>query len=190
MKMAKPAFVKFEVPRELSDKVYEAIEIAKNSGKLRKGVNETTKCIERGLAKLVVLAEDVTPEEVLMHLPVLCKEKKVSLAYVPSKLELGKAAGIDVGTSSIAIEEVGEAKTLLGTINKKLEGLASGKGAEKKEAKAEEKPEEEPKKEAPEEKEQKKEKPAKEEKPKKEEKSAEKKEPKKEKKEPKAEKKK
>ncbi len=181
MKMAKPAFVKFEVPRELSDKVYEAIEIAKNSGKLRKGVNETTKCIERGLAKLVVLAEDVTPEEVLMHLPVLCKEKKVLLAYVPSKLELGKAAGIDVGTSSIAIEEVGEAKTLLVTINKKLEGLASGKSAEKgAEPKAEE-----PEKEAPKEK---KETPKEE--PKKGEKPAEKKGPKKEeKKGPKAEKK-
>ncbi|MCK5021378.1 MAG: ribosomal L7Ae/L30e/S12e/Gadd45 family protein, partial [Candidatus Peribacteraceae bacterium] len=58
-------FVKNEVPKDLEDKIYEAVEIAKSTGKIRKGVNETTKCIERGLAKLVILAADVTPEEIL-----------------------------------------------------------------------------------------------------------------------------
>jgi len=115
---------KFEVPKDLADKTYEAVEIAKSTGKLRKGVNETTKCIERGLAKLVILATDVTPEEILMHLPVLCEEKKVAYVYVPSKLELGKAAGIDVATSSIAIEEAGEAKKMIEDVKKKLEALS------------------------------------------------------------------
>jgi len=118
MKMAK--FVKSEVPKDLEDKIYEAVEIAKSTGKLRKGVNETTKCIERGLAKLVILAEDVTPEEILMHLPTVCNERKVTCVEVPSKLELGKAAGVDVGTSSIAIEETGDAKKLVEDINKKM----------------------------------------------------------------------
>ena len=118
-----PAFVKFSVPKEFSDKIYEAIEIAKSTGKLRIGVNETTKCIERGVAKLIILAEDVTPEEILMHLPVLCKEKKVPFTYVPSKLELGKVSGIEVSTSSIAIEEAGEAKKLVEEISKKMDSL-------------------------------------------------------------------
>jgi large subunit ribosomal protein L7Ae len=118
-----PGLAKSEVPKDLADKTYEAVEIAKNTGKLRKGVNETTKCIERGLAKLVIIATDVTPEEILMHLPVLCDEKKVAYAYVPSKLELGKAAGIDVATSSIAIEETGEAKKIVEDVKRKLEAL-------------------------------------------------------------------
>ncbi len=162
MKMTKPAFVKFEVPKDFTDKVYEAVEIARSSGKLRKGINETTKCIERGLAKLVVMAEDVTPEEIMMHIPVLCKEKSVTFAYVPSRAELGKAAGIEIPTSSIAIEEAGESKNLIGQIAKKAEALQKGgkaeKSAEKKEQKSEEKeekpaekkeekPKEEPKKE-------------------------------------------
>lgn len=121
--MAKTAFVKFEVSKELADKVYEAIELAKNTGKVRKGVNETTKTIERGLAKLVVMAEDVTPEEILMHLPILCDEKKVPFIYVPSKLELGKASGIEVPTSSIAIEEEGEAKRTIAHIVEKIKEL-------------------------------------------------------------------
>ncbi|MBI4176509.1 MAG: 50S ribosomal protein L7ae [Candidatus Aenigmarchaeota archaeon] len=121
--MAKPAFVKFEVPKELVAKVLEAVSLAKTTGTIRKGVNETTKTIERGLAKLVVMAEDVTPEEILMHLPVLCEEKQVPFVYVPTKLELGKAAGIEVPTSAIAIESEGDSKKIVSDLAGKLKGL-------------------------------------------------------------------
>jgi large subunit ribosomal protein L7Ae len=121
--MKMPAFVKFEMPKDLADKVVEAVTIAKASGKIRKGVNETTKAIERGIAKLVVIAQDVTPEEILMHLPVICDEKKVPYAYIESKQELGKASGIDVPTSSIAIVEAGEAKKLIAEIADKVAAL-------------------------------------------------------------------
>ncbi|MBU0898895.1 MAG: 50S ribosomal protein L7Ae [Nanoarchaeota archaeon] len=117
------AIAKFEMPKDLVSKVYEAISVAKASGKIRKGVNETTKAIERGIAKLVVMAEDVQPEEVLMHLPVLCEEKQVPYALVPSKMELGKAAGIEVPTSSIAVVDEGDAKKLVAEIDSKIKGL-------------------------------------------------------------------
>jgi large subunit ribosomal protein L7Ae len=92
------------------DKILHAVEIAKNTGKVRIGTNETTKAIERGIAKLVVSAEDVQPKEVIMHLPSLCNEKKIPYVQVKSKLELGRAAGIDVPTAAIAITEEGDAK--------------------------------------------------------------------------------
>ncbi len=92
------------------DKILHAVEIAKNTGKVRIGTNETTKAIERGIAKLVVAAEDVQPKEVIMHLPSLCNEKKIPYVSVKSKLELGRAAGIDVPTASIAVIEEGDAK--------------------------------------------------------------------------------
>lgn len=115
------AYVKFTVPKELSDKVLQAVEIAKNTGKVRKGTNETTKAIEKGLAQLVVIAEDVEPEEIVMHLPALCEEKNIPYVYVPSKVELGRAAGIDVASASVCIVEPGDAKDLLNEINKKIE---------------------------------------------------------------------
>ncbi len=105
----------------IADKVYEAVALAQNSGKLRKGVNETTKAIERGVAKLVVTAADVAPPEIIMHLPLLCGEKHVPYAVVPSKVELGKSAGINVPTAAIAIAEEGEAKKLVAEIALKLE---------------------------------------------------------------------
>ncbi len=116
-------FVKFEMPDDLVKKVYEAATVAKATGKIRKGVNETTKAIERGIAKLVIMARDVEPQEILMHIPVLCSEKQVPFAYVPSKLELGKASGIEVPTSSIAIVEEGDAKKLIAEVAEKLKAL-------------------------------------------------------------------
>jgi len=109
-----------ELSKELIDKVYEAVEVAKATGKLRKGANEVTKAIERGQAKLVVIAKDVTPPEIVMHLPLLCKEKEVPCAEVPSREELGASAGIDIPTTAIAIVQEGEAKDLLKELKAKL----------------------------------------------------------------------
>lgn len=102
-----------ELSKELLDKVYESVEVAKATGKLKKGTNETTKALEKGDAKLVIVAKDVTPPEIVMHLPLLAEEKNVPCVQVPSKEELGAAAGIDIGTSSIAIVQEGEAKQLI-----------------------------------------------------------------------------
>lgn len=113
----------FEIPKDLVDKVLQALEIAKNTGKVKKGTNETTKAIERGRAKLVVIAKDVEPKEIVMHLPVLCDEKKCDYVYVPSKEELGRSVGINVSTASACITEPGEAKDLIEEIIKKVKAI-------------------------------------------------------------------
>jgi large subunit ribosomal protein L7Ae len=111
--MPKSFYVKFEVPKQMSDKAYQLVQVAKDSGKLRKGTNESTKAIERAVAKLVLIAEDVDPPQVVAHLPILCDERKISYLFVPSKLELGRAAGIDVGCAAVSVLDGGEgAKTL------------------------------------------------------------------------------
>lgn len=101
------------------DKIYEAVEVAKATGKIRKGTNETTKAIEKGEAKLIVIAKDVSPPEITMHLPLLAEEKEVPCVEVPSKEELGAAAGVDIPTASVAIVVEGEAKNLIKDIAKK-----------------------------------------------------------------------
>jgi len=111
---------KFKVPKELADRVLQLVEMAKNTGQTRKGMNEATKSVERGEAKLVVIAEDVEPPEIVMHLPPLCNEKKVPYVYVPSKMELGRAAGIDVPSAAISIAEVGEGKNLIKDVLKQI----------------------------------------------------------------------
>ncbi|EKF85491.1 50S ribosomal protein L7Ae [Methanobacterium formicicum] len=121
--MAKAMYVKFDVPKELADKAYEALEIARDTGKVGKGSNEVTKAVERGEALLVLLAEDVDPAEIIAHMPVLAEEKEIPYVYIPTKDELGEAAGLNVGTASAAIIDAGEAEDLIKDIVEKVEEL-------------------------------------------------------------------
>ena len=98
---------------ENPDKFYEAVEVARATGKIRKGGNEATKSLEKGEAKLVVIAKDVSPPEITMHLPALCEEKGITLVEVAKREDLGAAAGLGVPTTAIAIVEEGEAKDII-----------------------------------------------------------------------------
>lgn len=121
--MAKPIYVKFDVPKELADKAYEALEIARDTGKIGKGTNEVTKNIERGDTILVFIAEDIDPPEIAAHLPVLSDEKEIPYVYIPTKDELGEAAGLNVGTASACIIDAGEADELVKEVVEKVEEL-------------------------------------------------------------------
>ena len=111
--MARPIYVRFETPSDLADKVLQLVQVASETGKIRVGTNEVTKSSERAEAKLIVMAEDVDPVEILVHVPMLCEEKRIPYVYVPKKLRLGQAAGLSKSAASVAIVEPGEAKGLL-----------------------------------------------------------------------------
>ena len=127
--MPKPSYVKFEVSKEIVDKAYQVVQVAKDSGKIRKGTNESTKAIERGIAKLVLIAEDVEPPQVVAHLPILCEERKIPYLFVPSKLDLGRSAGIDVGCAAVSVIEAGEASNTLKDLTVSAERLRTGSEA-------------------------------------------------------------
>jgi large subunit ribosomal protein L7Ae len=90
--------------------VYSIIEKARKTGKIEKGTNEVTKAIERGTAKFVAYASDVEPKEIVAHIPVLCKEKKIPCKEAESKQKLGISAGLPVATSSVAVTSEGDAE--------------------------------------------------------------------------------
>jgi len=103
---------KFEV-KKMSEKALEIIELARKTGSLKRGTNEVTKAIERSKAAFVVIAGDVSPKEIVMHLPMLAKEKGIPCVEVPSREDLGAAAGLTVPTVAIAVIDAGEAKELI-----------------------------------------------------------------------------
>jgi len=143
--MAK-SYVKFEVSNEVVNKTYEALQMAKQSGTIRKGANEVTKSVERGLASFVVIAGDVEPEEVVIHLPSICEQKKIPYSYVPSKMDLGKAIGLNVPCTAIAVENAGSAANAIKDLAGRLTGSAPKADKEQKhEQKHEEKPKSAPK---------------------------------------------
>ena len=108
-----------EQSKEIVEKAFEAIELAKGSGKIKKGTNEVTKAIERGTAKLVAVAKDVTPPEITMHIPLIAKEKGIPCIEVDSREELGAVAGINVPTVAVAVVGEGEAKKVIKEISDK-----------------------------------------------------------------------
>ena len=94
--------MEFEVPKELMEAQLAMLRKISKTGKVKVGINEVTKAIEREKAKFVLVANDVNPKEIVMHLPMLCKEKKVPYSFVESKEELGNA-GLNVSTTSVAV---------------------------------------------------------------------------------------
>jgi len=124
--MSKPFYVKYEVPKEIVDAAYEALSIASKSGAVKKGTNEATKAVERSQAKLVVIAEDVDPPEVIAHLPLLCDERKIPYVFVPDKNKLGGAVGIDVSCAAACILREGEAAGLIKEIITRIDQVKRG----------------------------------------------------------------
>jgi large subunit ribosomal protein L7Ae len=104
------AYQKFEPDEKMAEDTYNAVEKARDTGNIVTGTNEVTKAIERNEANLVVIAENVSPEEIVMHLPSLAEEKDVPYTFVPDKEELGIAVGINVQAASIAVTSTGSAE--------------------------------------------------------------------------------
>ena len=119
--------IAFETPKDVQDSVYELVKLVGNgNGRLKKGSNEVTKAAERGNAQLVVMAENVNPSELLAHIPLICKEKKIPFIYVEDQSYLAEAAGMSAGgkTAAIALMEIGKgAEDAFGAVKSQTEAL-------------------------------------------------------------------
>ena len=125
--MGKPYYVKFETPEDLVNPILEALRVAATSGKVKKGTNEATKAIERGSSKLIVIAEDVEPPEVVAHLPILCEEQGAAFVFVPTKKELGNSLGIEITSAAAAILDAGDADHIVDKIIETIDKIKGGK---------------------------------------------------------------
>jgi len=125
--LGKPYYVKFETPEDLVSPILEALRVASTSGKVKKGTNEATKAIERGTSKLIIIAEDVEPPEVVAHLPILCEEQGAAFVFVPTKQELGNSLGIEITSAAAAILDAGDAQHIVDQIIATVAKLKGGK---------------------------------------------------------------
>lgn len=118
-----PVYVDFDVSPELQEDALEALEVARDTGRVKKGTNETTKAVERGNATLIYVAEDVQPEEVVMHLPELADERGIPFVFIETQDEIGQSAGLEVGSAAAAIVDAGDADGQVEDIADKIEEL-------------------------------------------------------------------
>jgi len=80
--------------KKLTKKLYKLVrKSAKEKNLVRRGIREAMKFIRKGETGLVVLAGDVSPIDVVSHVPLVCEEKNIPYCYTPSKQELGEALG-------------------------------------------------------------------------------------------------
>ena len=98
---------------------YTIVEKARTTGEIDKGVNEVTKAVELGVAKLVVFASDVSPKEIVAHLSIICREKGIPCVEVDSKQKLGLAVGIPVSASAVAVINSGEVDKEIASLKNK-----------------------------------------------------------------------
>ncbi len=116
-------YVDYETPVDLAERALEALEVARDTGTVKKGTNETTKAVERGNADLVLVAEDVQPEEIVMHLPELSDEKGIPVVFVETQDDIGMSAGLTVGSAAAGVTDAGDASDDVDDIAEKVEEL-------------------------------------------------------------------
>merc|ERR1712158_307857 len=107
----------------LTKEILDLVQQAANYKQLRKGANEATKCLNRGIAEFIVMAADAEPLEMLLHL--LCEDKNVPYVFIKMKQALGRAAGVSrpVIAVAITVQEGSQLKSGIRTIQQNIEKL-------------------------------------------------------------------
>ena len=112
-------------PADLANTILDIVQQAGNYKQLRKGANEATKCLNRGIAEFVALAADAEPIEIVLHLPLLAEDKNVPYVFVPSKAALGRACGVSrpVISCAVTVNEGSQLKTQINQLKIAIEKL-------------------------------------------------------------------
>ncbi|KAI9176144.1 RNA binding protein snu13 [Blastocladiella emersonii ATCC 22665] len=109
----------------LTNTILDLVQQASHYKQLKKGANEATKTLNRGISEFIVMAADAEPIEILLHLPLLCEDKNVPYVFVPSKVALGRACGVSrsVISASITTNDASDLVPQINTIKQSIEKL-------------------------------------------------------------------
>ncbi|GAA5837557.1 hypothetical protein JCM16303_006697 [Sporobolomyces ruberrimus] len=109
----------------LTNSILDLVQQASHYKQLKKGANEATKTLNRGICEFIIMTADTEPIEILLHLPLLCEDKNVPYVFVPSKTALGRACGVSrpVIAASITTNEARELRSQIDTIKGQIERL-------------------------------------------------------------------
>ena len=72
---------------------------------MKRGVKEVVKGVRKGAKGGCVIAGNISPLDVISHLPVLCEDAGVPYCYVPSKEDLGAAGQTKRPTSIVLVRK-------------------------------------------------------------------------------------
>ncbi|KAJ3359750.1 snoRNA-binding protein [Kappamyces sp. JEL0680] len=90
-------------PKKLNKKILKLVRKASKASSVKRGVKEVVKGLRKNVKGIVVIAGDISPIDVITHVPVLCEDSNVPYIFVPSKEELGSAGSTKRPTSVVMV---------------------------------------------------------------------------------------
>ncbi|KAJ9108699.1 RNA binding protein snu13 [Naganishia onofrii] len=110
---------------QLTNQILDLVQQAAHYNQLKKGANEATKTLNRGICEFIILTADTEPIEILLHLPLLCEDKNVPYVFLPSKTALGRACGVSraVIAASVTTNESRELNSQIIAVKNQIEKL-------------------------------------------------------------------
>lgn len=100
-----------------------AVSASKQKMSLRNGLKDVQRRLRKGETGIVVFAGDVTPVEIMCHLPGVCESKDIPYVYTPSRQELGTAMGVKRGSLMVLVREHEDFKELYDEIKQEIKYL-------------------------------------------------------------------
>jgi len=114
----------------LQKRVFRLVAAATAAKQIRRGVKEVVKAIRKEKApqekrRMCVLAGDITPIDVVSHIPILCEENSIPYVFVRSRAVLGQFARTKRPTSVVLITlpRDSEHDSLFARCHKKIEAI-------------------------------------------------------------------
>ncbi|KZW04018.1 L30e-like protein [Exidia glandulosa HHB12029] len=96
--------------KKLWKKLHKTLRKASKQRQVKRGVKEVVKGIRKGDKGLLVLAADISPIDIIAHLPIMSEEAHIPYIFVHSKEELGQASATKRPTSCVLICPDGKKK--------------------------------------------------------------------------------
>ncbi|XP_011179742.1 H/ACA ribonucleoprotein complex subunit 2-like protein [Zeugodacus cucurbitae] len=110
--------------RKMAKKCFKLIKKAmKHKTFLRNGLKDVQTRLRKGETGICIFAGDVTPIDIMCHLPAVCEEKGIPYAYTPSRVDLGAAMGVKRGTVALLVREHPDYKDLYDELKEDMAGL-------------------------------------------------------------------
>ncbi|KAK4489384.1 hypothetical protein RD792_005193 [Penstemon davidsonii] len=90
--------------KKLSKRTLKLVRRAAEHKCLKRGVKEVVKSIRRGNKGVCVIAGNISPIDVITHVPVLCEEANIPYIYVSSKEDLANAGATKRPTCCVLVQ--------------------------------------------------------------------------------------
>jgi H/ACA ribonucleoprotein complex subunit 2 len=89
--------------KKLHKKLLKLVKKATKAKLVKRGVKEVVKAMKKDGKGIVILAGDISPIDVLSHIPVMCEEASIPYAFVRSKSDLGAAGATKRATCCVMV---------------------------------------------------------------------------------------